>query len=271
MNASEVSIIIPSLNPEKHELTKRALSFSLPSIFESTESPVIVAYNGDGTGYPQGQCAAVNNAVRETSTKWVMICNNDMVFAPNTFARLIYAVDHFGLLVASPNLVEPQKGAPPFIEKFCGGVGTEGTEPNFDKKCFLDFAGNYKEHPNKPYVNIEDGFNLPFIIRRDVWDAVGGYDDAYDPWGANSDSDLQYRIMLAGITPKRVRDSLVYHFSQISGTFHPDNRPDWERNQKIFRDKFGVERASSPDIWFKPSIDSVVYKPPYLNQYASNN
>jgi len=275
MNATEVSIIIPSLIPDKHELTKRALSICLESLKESTTSKVIVAYNGEGTEYPQGQCGAVNRAVKETDTKWVIITNNDQVWTSQAMSQLLYAVDNFGLLVASPNLVEPQKGAPPFIEKYCGGLGTVGTDINFDKKCFLEFAENHGidrtgAKSMQGRMGIEDGANLPFIVKRELWDLVNGYDTNFDPFSSNSDSDLFYKFLIAGVVPKRVRGSLVYHFSQTSGTFHPDNRSYWENNRRYFIEKWGFERASSPECWYKPTIpyNELKYKPSWMGHYG---
>lgn len=286
MKPEDVTIVIPTL---ANELSTQALKFTLASIYETFDGPYIVSENGDANykwkneilseAWPykdlkiktQGQCHATNEAAKEVTTDWMLVANDDMIFPPGWFEKFTEVVDNFGLLVASPNLVEPRKGAPPFIEKFCGGVGTVGADPDFDKQCFLDFVDNYKEHENRPIENIvEDGFNLPFLIRKDVWDTVGGYDEKYDPWGSNSDSDLQYKIMLAGITPKRVRSTLVYHFSNTSGTFHPDNQSSWNKNWEYFKEKWGFERGSSPDIWYKPVIpEKNIFHPEWEGKYEN--
>ena len=309
MKPEDVTIVIPSLVPGKHELSHKALNLCLSSIYESfpkgiVRPDVILAFNGLGKVDPnelasatkptigmvrgdfplswprwiseeeQGQCLSTNEAVKLVDTPWVFISNNDMIFPPGWFEKFTDVVDNFGLLVASPNLVEPKKGAPPFIEKFCGGVGTIGVDPDFKKECFLEFVEGYKEHENRPMENvIEDGFNLPLIIRKDVWDTIGGYDEVYDPWGSNSDSDLQYKLMLAGITPKRVKSTLVYHFSNTSGTFHPDHQANWNENWEYFKEKWGVERASSPEIWYKPEIDwdNVTYSPDWKGKYETQD
>lgn len=267
MKETDVTILIPSLDPDRNELTRRALLYCELSLLETFSGQYKVLYNGEGTDYPQGQCAAVNRGAKEVTTPWIMILNNDMILPPGWFERLTREVDSHKFLVASPNLVEPRKGAPPFLQKFCGGVGTLDGPADFDKQCFMEFAANHQEHINRPDLSVEDGFNMPVLIRTDVFREVGMYDEAYDPWGSNSDSDLQYRLMIAGIVPKRVRNAVVYHFSQTSGTFHPSHRDAWEKNQRYFREKFGVERASSPDIWYKPSLEGVTYHPGYENRY----
>jgi len=255
MEDTTLTIVIPTLH---NELSARALSMCVASLKETCGSEIVIAENGEGTGYPQGQCQAVNRVAKDIKTKWLFISNNDMVYSKDWFSELSYWVENMGLLVASPNLVEPRKGAPPFLEHFCGGLGTVGTEPDFNKKCFDDFVAGYSPLEPSSYsgkIPVEDGFNFPVLIRKDVWDTIGGYDEQYDPWGSNGDSDLQYKIMYAGITPKRVRSSLAYHFSQTSGTFHPDNAKYVAENHKKCQDKWGVVRASSPDIWYKPDVD----------------
>lgn len=269
MKHNELTIIIPSFYPDEHILTKRALEYSNQSLGETFYGKVVYAFNGGST---QGQCRAVNEAASKARTPWIMVANNDMVFSPGWFKEFTSAVERNSLLVASPNLVEPRKGAPPFLEYFCGGLGTEGTQPDFDKEKFLAFAETQKAHKNMSAFpsteEIEDGFNLPFLIRKDVWDIIGGYDENYDPWSSNSDSDLQYKIMVAGIVPKRVRSTLVYHFSNTSGTFHPDHQAYWQKNQAYFKKKWGVERASSPEIWYKPSLEGITYHPKWEGKYA---
>ncbi len=266
MNQEDVTIIVPTLS---NELSDRALNLCLDSLGD-IKCDIEIAENGPDTDYPQGQCTAVNRIAKSVKTEWIFIANNDMIFPPNWFKIFTDTVDNYKLLVASPNLVEPQKGAPPFIEKFCGGIGTVDTEPDFDKQCFLDFVEGHKEHENRPENTIEDGFNFPVLIRKDVWDTVGGYDESYDPWGSNSDSDLQHKLMIAGIIPKRVKSALVYHFSQTSGTFHPDHRDKWEENKRYFTGKWGFEREASPGIWYRPTIPykELKYKPKWKCKYG---
>jgi GT2 family glycosyltransferase len=246
----------------------------LDSIKESCKSKIIVAHNGNNPSpnltddgrttvfsipFQQGQWHALNEAIKwNVASPWILIINDDMVVSPNWLKELMFWVEKQNLLVASPNLVEPRRGAPPFLEHFCGGVGTVGAKPDFDEKCFTDFVESYSPLEQSSYSGktpVEDGLNLPILIRKDVWDTIGGADEQFDPWGSNGDSDLQYRIMYAGITPKRIKSSLVYHFSQTSGTFHPDNAKYVQENHKKFTDKWGVVRASSPEIWYKPDVD----------------
>lgn len=270
MEEKDLTIIIPTLN---NELSVRALKFCLASLKDTCSCDVKIAPNGEGTIFKQGQCGAVNRVAKEVTTPWLMISNNDMVFSPCWFKEMSYWMENMGLLVASPNLVEPRKGAPPFLEHFCGGIGTEGTEPDFNKQCFLDFAKNYNPLEPSSYsgkIPVEDGLNLPFVIRKEVWDTVGGYDENYDPWGSCSDTHLQTKLMIAGIIPKRIMSALVYHFSQTSGTFHPDRQSFREKNWRYYEDFWGFPAFKNPEVWYKPEIpyEKLKYHPEWEGKYA---
>lgn len=267
INKIDITIVIPHMDTEK---ANYALGECLASLRESDfpMNQVIVAFNGDALNAQgldcrwlyvpeQGQCKAVNAAVAISNTSWVIVTNNDMIYPPDWFERLtdFSWFSEKQPMCVSPMLVEPQDGAPTFIKHFCGGAGGD-----FDKQKFLDFAKHWMvATPNK----WRTGFNLPFLIKREVWDLVGGYDVNYDPFSSNSDSDLEYKLMLAGIQPYQNTNCPVYHFSQTSGTFEPKNRSYWEKNWQYFIDKWGFPRTDE-GIWeatFKIPYDKLKFKP----------
>lgn len=266
INPEDVTIIIPHLgNTSGQEFS---LTQCLKSLYETTpQIEVVLAKNGGHKcrhvgeiSIPeQGQCKATNLAVASTDTPWIMITNDDMVYSPGWFEKLTADLPE-KVLCVSPKLIEPNPGAPTFEVQPFGGAGGD-----FDKIKWLEFASTYLGQ------GLRTGFNLPFLIRRDLWDTIGGYDQHYDPWSSNSDSDLEYKIKLAGVQPMQNTNAIVYHFGCTSGTSHPDNRPFWETNWKYFIEKWGMERASSPTIWdatFDIPFGELKYKPEWLNKYA---
>ncbi len=119
---------------------------------------------------------------------------------------------------------------------------------------------------------VEAGFNLPFFIDVELWRTIEGYDTKYDPWGSNSDTDLQTKINLAGVIPKRLRDVLVYHFSNKSGTFDGSHQEEWQRNFDYYRTKWGYTRDDEPkaDVWYNKNIilrDKLIYDPDWAWKY----
>ena len=179
IDPKDVTIVIPHLGgtPE----SEYALDECLKSLKETVpDIRVIVAKNGALCGaihghqdriivYKQGQCQAVNAAVATTNTPWIFVTNDDMIYAPGWWAKLTSFIGDYKCI--SPKLVEPRPGAPTFEVLEAGGAGGD-----FNKKLFLEYT------LNRIGGGLMTGFNLPFLISRDLWDTVGGYDINHDPW-----------------------------------------------------------------------------------------
>lgn len=248
INQSDVTVIIPHLGETKEQ--EYSFDECYASLRESTpEIRIVVAKNGGACHHPrdvrvvsQGQCKAVNAAVAITNTPWIMVTNDDMIYPPGWFERLgdtRFNMNYDNFCI-SPKLIEPRPGSSTFEVFDCGGAGGD-----FDKQKFFEFTNKYQ---SKEPQWMKTGFNLPFLISRELWNLVGGYDINYDPWGSNSDSDLLYRIKLAGIQPYQNTNCLVYHFSQTSGTFESQNREAWQKNWDYFIKKWGFPRTDNR-IW----------------------
>lgn len=277
ISKQDVTIIIPTLISVRNDIAREECLASLRESGFPMEN-VILVFNGlEHSGneiyfyetspkYPvemylpeQGQCKAVNAAAATVNTPWIMVSNDDMIYQPDWFEKL--TTMYYGtrqeeldseILCISPQLVEPTDGAPTFIKYFCGGVGGD-----WDKQKWLDYKHQLTNG------NIRTGFNLPFLIKKDVWDTVGGYDVNYDPWGSNSDSDFEYKLKLAGIDMYQNTNCPVYHFSQTSGTFEPRNRDYWQKNWDYFIEKWGFPRTDE-GIWqatFTIPYDKLKYRP----------
>lgn len=239
----DVTIIIPHLGgtPESEFALNQcwlSLEETVPQIKKLLITNGKAKYGepiGDIKLFEQGQCKAVNAAVATTNTPWILVTNDDMIYFPEWFERLTERIDDEKCI--SPKLIEPRPGAPTFEVQSFGGAGGD-----FNKQAWLDFAKEYRGN------DWRTGFNLPFLMTRELWDTVGGYDINYDPWGSNSDSDLEYKIKLAGIQPYQNTNSIVYHFSQTSGTFEPRNNEYWQKNFAYFEEKWGFPRTDV-GIW----------------------
>jgi len=241
---SDLTIIIPHLGGTKE--SEYAFNECRTSLTETEpEIKVITVRNGEKCNIhrseikilQQGQCKAVNTAVATVSTPWVLVTNDDHIYPPGWFEWL--QDEHYSCI--SPMLIEPKLGAPTFEVQNFGGAGGD-----FNKDKFIQFA---KEHDRRePPGGIRKGFNLPFLIKRELWNLIGGYDINYDPWGSNGDSDLEYKIKLAGVQPCQNTNSIVYHFSQTSGTFQSENQKYWHENFAYFEQKWGFPRTDE-GIW----------------------
>lgn len=256
---NKVSVIIPSL----YEVDSAYLKLCVDSLSATTDWDIIVVTNGSKrkpdlrhikgiTNHihtnRQGQCLAVNLGAQvvHPMTDCLMVSNSDMYYAPGWNKNL-----RFDYPVFSPNLVEPTDNAgsaPPFL-KYDGGLTLGEFKPrNLDR-----FINDELDLPTQQID--ESGFNLPFFIKRDFWEFLEGYDEVYDPWGSNSDTDLQTRINLAGVIPMRLRDVLVYHFSNKTPTFAPENNEFRMYNFVYFKEKFGFDRDElKSDVWYNKDM-----------------
>lgn len=273
----KISVVIPSLASDK---TLPFLKLCVESLRATVDWDIIVVTNGTKTALPldiegitirqhvssQGQCIATNIGAQVVApdTDYIMVCNDDMYFAPGWDKNL-----RFDYPVFSPNLVEPTNNpgsAPPFLKCDAGFNLEEFDQDKVDASIKLNINNSHRAEP---------GFNLPFFIRADVWRQIGGYDTAYDKWGSNSDTDLQTLINIVGITPMRVCDVLVYHFSNKSGTFDGSHQEEWQKNFDYYRTKFGYTRDDEPkaDVWYNKNMvleDKLIYHPEWEGKYADS-
>lgn len=251
------SIIIPSL----YEVDGDYLELCVTSLRDSGfGGQIIVVTNGSKYNpdlshlkcqhlhtNQQGQCNAVNIGAQVATADYLMVSNADMYYAPWWNRNLMFGE----MLCFSPTLVEPANNhgsAVPFLKLDAGFTLDEFKKRKVDK-----FIVDYDPLNNRPLQ--ENGFNLPFFIKRDFFNFLGGYDVVYDPWGSNSDTDLQTRINLAGVTPMRLRDVLVYHFSNKTPTFAPENDAFRMHNFDYFKEKFGFDRDElGSDVWYNKDM-----------------
>lgn len=273
----KVAAIIPTLAHKNYDYLKLAVE----SLRATTDWDIIVVTNGDKAKpdlsgikgitihlhtRDQGQCNAVNIGAQVVGPNidYLFISNDDMYFAPGWNKNL-----QFNYPVLSPNLVEPvdnMGSAQPFLKIDGGFVLSDFDQKSVDK--FIESATNTNKGSE------ESGFNFPVFIRKDVWDTIGGYDVAYDPWGSGSDTDLQMKIELAGIMPLRLRDVLVYHFSNKSGTFDGTHQDYWQNNWEYLEDKWGANRDQlNSDTWYcknmLPPGDILKYRPDWMGKYEN--
>jgi hypothetical protein len=258
----KLAVIVPTL-PKNTRYTVLCLGSVIGNTdgLSKNDLEIYPALNGDKTDYPQGQCAAVNRIAKllPSDIDTIMVANDDMYF-PIAWDR---CVDWNSMPKCwSPNLIEPVGigSAPPFL-KFDGGVDLE----TFSKRAVNNFALQNRDEAKEP------GFNLPFIIDRELWDTIGGYDEYYDPWGSNSDTDLQMKIELAGVKPIRNRGCLVYHFGSKSETFTPDKQEFWWQNWHYLEKKWGFNRdQAKSNTWYCENMimkDKLIYHPEWEGKY----
>ena len=269
----KISIIIPTFS----EVSQDYVKMTVESIkkYSTEEHEIIVVSNPDPFyeipidgikrlhSPSQGQCAAVNLGVREATNEYVLISDDDVVFPPN-WEELIEKAKEVDFL--SGVFMERGQGVPcdPYVIYNPGDTPATFRWEEFEQKA-IELA--------EP--RWENGFGFPLLFKKSLWEEIEGYDENYDPWGSNCDSDLEYKLMLRGIMPMRWRGVVTYHFACVSGTFtRPEAQPYWHKNTNYFSEKWGITRARIPAIWhcdFKIDGKTLRYKPSWAKLLGNPN
>lgn len=174
-----------------------------------------------------GVCFAVNHAVAQTRTDWVLFMNDDMVAAPGWDKAMLSAVDSVDtdLALYFGTLIQPVTGGhPDIIEQDFGR-----TPETFDETAFLahfrDVGRSDKEGTS----------SQPTLFHRKWWDMVGGYSIEFSP-GMSSDDDLLMKYWVAGCRNfRQVGASRFYHFGMAS-----TGRITHNQGGRMFAMKWGI-------------------------------
>ena len=193
--------------------TQRAIQ----SIREHTDGPVelIVVDNGstDGTlewlstqtdirlvalGENLGVSTARNRGLERAHGAHIVFCDNDVVFTANwreTLLEHLNAWPDIGAVGPVTNHGSPK-------QRF---VGPHPRIDDWAKERALSHADQYR------YTHSLDGFCL--VIRRDIVDDIGGFDEVYFPMGFEVE-DFCIRMQLAGWRLRIVDECALWHEGQ---------------------------------------------------------
>lgn len=234
------SVVVPNLNGMPH--LKRAVS----SLREHTDGPweLIVVDNGSNDGsvawlrqqsdvvlieadHNMGAPAARNIGLGRARGETVVLCDNDVVFTPNWRAILIhhlYAWPDIGMVGPVTGYVAegPQKLADEIPE-------------DIDAFALSTQAALGGHHTYSPRLIM-----FCVMMRRELFDKIGGIDEAFNPWGFEDD-DYSLRVRLAGFHQRVARDCFILHIgSQTSDTADLDYKSMLKKNWTTFKHKWGL-------------------------------
>jgi len=153
-----------------------------------------------------GFLRSCNDAARLARGRFLMFLNNDTVVMPgaiDTLAELLLARPDAGL--AGARLLYPDG-----TQQEAGGIiWSDGSAWNY----------GHRDDPAKPeysYVRDVDYVSgAAIMLRRDVWELVGGFDDHFAP-AYCEDSDLAFRLRAAGLRVLYHPEAVVVHYEGIS-------------------------------------------------------
>jgi glycosyltransferase involved in cell wall biosynthesis len=219
----QISIIIPSRN--NLEYVKQAYYSIRNNIKEQHEIILLDDASTDGTWewmrsiknsdsnvqiYKNtnadrvGHTVLYDIGVKLASNNIFGIFHADMVASPNYINNILKHLER-GMVISSTRIEPPLH--PPSPEKIVFNLGLEPEE--FIYSSFNEYVDT-KEKENKDIL--VDGIFAPWIMYKDDFIAIGGHDALFAPMELE-DSDIFYRMQLAGYKLKQSRDSLVYHMT----------------------------------------------------------
>ena len=230
------SIIIPTYNNLEY------LKLSLKSIKKNSlfnhEVIIFVNEGSDGTidylktqNYKfkqskknNGVCVAFNEAVKQATTKYIVLAHDDMYFCPgwdNVFLKEISKIPENTDFFLSGTMVQPFES---YINLDCGKKIEE-----FDEGKLL------KELPKIKFNNFQGTHWQPSLIPLKTWNKVGGFSEEFSP-GLGSDPDFNMKLWKIGVRLfKGLGDCRVYHFSSMSL-----RKKAWNNGAKTFLLKWGI-------------------------------
>jgi GT2 family glycosyltransferase len=142
-----------------------------------------------------------NIAVKHGRSEWICIANNDLIFEPNWFREILKA----NYPICSP-ICPDDKRQQKVIENEIG----EQVGRHLSGWCF--------------------------VIKRSLWEAIGGFDEDFEFWCA--DNSLMEQLLSIGIKPMLVKNSIVKHLGSKT-LVTMENREELTRDQvKKFNKKY---------------------------------
>ena len=193
-----------------------------------------------------GLSKATNIGVKAATSNSVLVVNDDNVFDLDWDLKL--AQLDVSRSVYSINQVEPR----PSIYKWFVISNLGETPSDFDLEFFWEATTQYNSEVHTPNSN---GSSLPFLISRENYLMVGGWDESYPgPWVV--DWDFFLKCNMAGLTMQRVTTTHFYHFGSIATT-SPEKREKEIKCHEYARDKWLKLIAESPDNNLKFLLNSV--------------
>jgi GT2 family glycosyltransferase len=183
---------------------------------------------GENLGFSR----AYNRAVPEAKGEFLFIVNNDMRFRPNCVGRLA------SVLAADPTLfaVDPTQRSWDGARVIHGR--TRLRPGTFRDTVIPPFAVEYAA-PADGHVEVPWGCAGSLLVRRDRFDALGGFDPTF--FIDFEDTDLCWRAWRRGWRTVYVPDAVLYHKVGMSG----------DEYQHLIR---GVVPGRVPKVWFKRRV-----------------
>ena len=179
-----------------------------------------------------GVCWALNSLRAKVKTDYILYMNDDMYVCPDWDKFLWEEIQQLpdNKFFLSATLIQPR---PFFCKSVIAPANFGENVETFKEQELLD---KYQLLPHSDWFG---STWPPNVVRKDIWDLVGGYSIEFSP-GMYSDPDFSAKLWMAGIRLfKGLSASRVYHFESIS-----TGRVKKNNGSQQFLSKWGITSAS---------------------------
>ncbi len=164
------------------------------------------------SGSNLGFGAAVNLVARRTTTPWVAPCNADVAVRRDALVRLLAAGRRFpsagalapALCTPGGRLQHSVHAFPTLPKTLAFNLGLGRLVPTLGDRLALPGAWD----PSRSR-NVDWAHGALLLVRREAWDAVGGFDERM--WMYAEDLDLAWRLRAAGWRTRYEPGAVVDH------------------------------------------------------------
>jgi GT2 family glycosyltransferase len=179
--------------------------------------------NAENLGAPRAR----NQALQRARGNWIVFLDNDVTVYPGWLRRLRYHAE-----------VDPAVGCVfPVADR--AAHGQQVSAPAADRELSA-FAARCAAEADRRASYKKIFSSLCVLVRREVIESIGGFDERFSPWGFEDD-DFSLRVHLAGFRARLAQDVFVHH-APYSGPKTDRHRRLLERNWRRFAAKWGGSR-----------------------------
>jgi O-antigen biosynthesis protein len=174
----------------------------------------------------EGYLRSVNRGAASARGEWLVLCNNDIEATPGWLENLLLAAaakDRVG--VVAPKFIAPDG----LLSEAGGILWSDGTGVNYGR-------GDEPSRPKYEYSReVDYGSAAALLVRRELWQEVGGYDERYLPM-YYEDADLCLQARQRGWRVLYEPSAVVVHAE--GSTAGTDPNAGHKRHQEANRVKF---------------------------------
>ncbi|MBO4899343.1 MAG: glycosyltransferase family 2 protein [Lachnospiraceae bacterium] len=189
-----------------------------------TDDDLTLLLSDENLGFAKGCNEAVKYADPDSD---ILYLNNDTRVPANALFWLrmgLYSSDDIGATGALQNYSSNQL-----------------LDVSFDfPEQYMEFGAGHNVAVDDPYKEMSKLSGFAMLVRRNVIDITGGFDEAFSP-GYFEDDDLCHRIRQGGYRLIQCNNSFIYHVGSQGFVSNPEAEAIFNRNRQRFIDKWGYD------------------------------